>query len=60
MPRRRRGPHGCCVDPPAIVRQSVEPGTAVGLATVTAIHEAGLDCIVFVVPILPLLTDSPA
>ncbi|MGW6740705.1 radical SAM protein [Streptomyces sp. NPDC055025] len=45
------------------LQQSVEPGTATTaarLATVTAIREAGLDCTVFMSPILPLMTDSPA
>lgn len=45
------------------LQQSVEPGTATTharLATVTAIRQAGLDCTVFMSPILPLLTDSPA
>ncbi|OUE21045.1 Radical SAM superfamily protein [Clavibacter michiganensis] len=43
------------------LQQSVEPGTpttAARLATVTAIREAGLDCTVFMMPILPMLTDS--
>ncbi|MGH3416037.1 MAG: radical SAM protein, partial [Actinocrinis sp.] len=45
------------------LQQSVEPGTATTtarLATVRAIREAGMDCAVFVGPILPQLTDSPA
>ncbi len=44
------------------LRGSVEPGTATTaarLATVRAIRDAGLDCTVFMSPILPLLTDSP-
>jgi DNA repair photolyase len=43
------------------LQQSVEPGTpttAARLATVTAVREAGLDCTVFMMPILPMLTDS--
>ncbi|WP_329133341.1 radical SAM protein [Streptomyces sp. NBC_01476] len=45
------------------LQQSVEPGTATTaarLATVRAIRDAGLDCTVFMSPILPLLTDRPA
>jgi DNA repair photolyase len=44
------------------IQQSVEPGTAstaARLATVRAIRSAGLDCTVFLAPILPLLTDKP-
>ena len=43
------------------LQQSVEPGTpstAARLATVTAVRELGLDCEVFLMPILPYLTDS--
>ncbi|MEX1078951.1 MAG: Rv2578c family radical SAM protein [Homoserinimonas sp.] len=43
------------------LQQSVEPGTPTAkarLATVTAVREAGLDCSVFLMPILPFLTDS--
>jgi DNA repair photolyase len=42
------------------IQQSVEPGTATTaarLATVRAIRAVGLDCTVFLAPILPLLTD---
>ncbi|ROR97427.1 DNA repair photolyase [Salana multivorans] len=45
------------------LQQLVEPGTpttAARLATVAAAREAGLDCDVFVMPILPFLTDSTA
>lgn len=45
------------------LRESIEPGTPstkARLATVTAIREAGLDCSVFMMPILPYLTDSRA
>ena len=45
------------------LQQSVEPGTPTAkarLATVTAVREAGLDCAVFLMPILPFLTDSRA
>jgi DNA repair photolyase len=44
------------------LQQSVEFGTATArarLATVAAIRAAGLDCTVFLSPILPLLSDSP-
>jgi DNA repair photolyase len=44
------------------VQQSVEPGTATTaarLATVRAIRDAGMDCTVFMAPILPRLTDQP-
>lgn len=43
------------------LQQSVEPGTPRAkerLATVTAVRNAGLDCSVFMMPILPWLTDS--
>ncbi len=43
------------------LQQSVEPGTpttTARLATVTAIRDAGLDCTVFMMPILPMLTDG--
>ncbi|WP_193555586.1 intein-containing Rv2578c family radical SAM protein [Orlajensenia leifsoniae] len=43
------------------LQQSVEPGTPTTkarLATVTAVREAGLDCGVFMMPILPFLTDT--
>jgi DNA repair photolyase len=45
------------------LQQSVEPGTpttAARLATVTAARELGLDCEVFMMPILPYLTDTGA
>ncbi|MDR6904819.1 DNA repair photolyase [Agromyces sp. 3263] len=45
------------------LQQSVEPGTPstkARLATVTAVREAGLDCAVFMMPILPYLTDTRA
>lgn len=45
------------------LQQSVEPGTpsaTARLATVTAVREAGLDCSVFLMPILPYLTDTRA
>ncbi len=45
------------------LQQSVEPGTPTAkarLATVTAVREAGLDCSVFLMPILPYLTDTKA
>ncbi|QCR19011.1 Rv2578c family radical SAM protein [Agrococcus sp. SGAir0287] len=45
------------------LQQSVEPGTpstAARLATVRAVREAGLDCEVFLMPILPGLTDTRA
>ncbi|HEV7184684.1 MAG TPA: Rv2578c family radical SAM protein [Leifsonia sp.] len=45
------------------LQQSVEPGTPstkARLATVTAVREHGLDCSVFLMPILPYLTDSRA
>lgn len=43
------------------LQQSIEPGTpaaAARLATVTAVRDAGLHCSVFLMPILPYLTDS--
>lgn len=43
------------------LQQSVEPGTptaAARLATVRAARDAGLDCGVFLMPVLPHLTDS--
>lgn len=45
------------------LQQAVEPGTPstkARLATVTAVREAGLDCAVFLMPILPYLTDTTA
>lgn len=45
------------------LQQEVEPGTpstAARLATVRAVRDAGLDCAVFVMPILPGLTDTDA
>jgi DNA repair photolyase len=45
------------------LQQSVEPGTpstAARLATVTAARDHGLDCTVFLMPILPYLTDTKA
>jgi DNA repair photolyase len=45
------------------LQQSVEPGTpttAARLATVKAVREAGLSCAVFLMPVLPFLTDSIA
>lgn len=45
------------------LQQSIEPGTPTTkarLATVTAIRERGLDCAVFLMPILPYLTDTRA
>lgn len=45
------------------IQQSVEPGTPTAtarLATVTAVREAGLNCSVFLMPILPFITDSIA
>jgi DNA repair photolyase len=44
------------------LQQSIEPGTATTaarLATVRAIRDTGMDCTVFISPILPLLTDRP-
>ncbi|GAA2249704.1 Rv2578c family radical SAM protein [Herbiconiux moechotypicola] len=43
------------------LQQSIEPGTpstAARLATVRAVREKGLDCQVFLMPVLPLLTDG--
>jgi DNA repair photolyase len=43
------------------LQQSVEPGTPTTksrLETVKAVREAGLDCSVFMMPILPYLTDT--
>jgi len=43
------------------LQQSVEPGTpstTARLATVTAARELGLDCEVFMMPVLPCLTDT--
>ncbi|SDH95197.1 Rv2578c family radical SAM protein [Agrococcus jejuensis] len=45
------------------LQQSVEPGTpstSARLATVRAVREAGLDCEVFLMPVLPGLTDTRA
>ncbi|BDZ45748.1 Rv2578c family radical SAM protein [Naasia aerilata] len=45
------------------LQQSVEPGTpttAARLATVAAARERGLPCSVFVMPVLPYLTDTKA
>jgi DNA repair photolyase len=45
------------------LQQSVEPGTPTTkarLATVTAVREHGLDCAVFLMPIIPYLTDTRA
>lgn len=45
------------------LQRSIEPGTpttAARLATVTAVREAGFDCSVFLMPILPYLTDTRA
>jgi DNA repair photolyase len=45
------------------LQQTVEPGTpttAARLATVTAARDHGLDCAVFLMPILPYLTDTRA
>ncbi|MDM4764190.1 Rv2578c family radical SAM protein [Galbitalea sp. SE-J8] len=45
------------------LQQSIEPGTpstSARLATVTAVRDAGLDCSVFLMPILPYLTDTRA
>ncbi|RFA16463.1 radical SAM protein [Subtercola boreus] len=43
------------------LQQSVEPGTPSAkarLATVRAVRDAGIDCSVFVMPVLPHLTDT--
>ena len=45
------------------LQRSIEPGaptTKSRLATVRAVRESGLDCAVFMMPILPFLTDSRA
>ncbi|WP_123292142.1 Rv2578c family radical SAM protein [Curtobacterium sp. PhB78] len=45
------------------LQQSVEPGTpttAARLATVRAIRDAGLGCAVFLMPVLPYITDTRA
>ena len=45
------------------LQQLLEPGTpttAARLKTVTAIREAGMDCTVFIAPILPMLSDQPS
>jgi len=45
------------------LQQSVEPGTPTAkarLSTVSAVREAGMDCSVFMMPILPHLTDTRA
>jgi DNA repair photolyase len=45
------------------LQETVEPGTPTAkarLATVTAVRNAGLDCGVLMMPILPYLTDSKA
>ncbi len=45
------------------LQKSIEPGTPSAkarLATVTAVRNAGLDCSVFLMPILPYLTDTKA
>ncbi|MFZ7087066.1 Rv2578c family radical SAM protein [Curtobacterium sp. RRHDQ10] len=45
------------------LQQSVEPGTpttAARLATVRAVRDAGLDCSVFLMPIIPFVTDTRA
>ena len=45
------------------LQQSVEPGTPTAkarLATVAAVREAGLDCSVLLMPVLPYLTDTRA
>ncbi|MWB98739.1 Rv2578c family radical SAM protein [Agromyces seonyuensis] len=45
------------------LQRSIEPGTpstAARLATVTAARDAGFDCAVFLMPILPFLTDTKA
>jgi DNA repair photolyase len=43
------------------LQQSIEPGTPTAkarLATVRAVREAGLECSVFMMPIMPFLTDT--
>ena len=45
------------------LQQSIEPGTPSAkarLATVAAVRDAGLECSVFLMPILPYLTDTRA
>jgi DNA repair photolyase len=45
------------------LQQSVEPGTpttSARLATVRAVRDAGLDCSVFLMPVLPYITDTRA
>ncbi|WP_353813312.1 Rv2578c family radical SAM protein [Agromyces sp. SYSU T00266] len=45
------------------LQRSIEPGTpttSARLATVTAVRDAGFDCTVFLMPILPYLTDTRA
>lgn len=45
------------------LQQAIEPGTptaAARLATVTAVRDAGLDCSVFLMPVIPHLTDTRA
>lgn len=45
------------------LQRSIEPGTpttSARLATVTAVRDAGFDCSVFLMPILPYLTDTRA
>jgi len=45
------------------LQQSIEPGTPAAsarLATVAAVREAGMNCAVFMMPILPFLTDTRA
>jgi DNA repair photolyase len=45
------------------LQKSIEPGTPSAearLRTVTAVREAGFDCSVFLMPILPYLTDTKA
>ncbi len=45
------------------LQNSIEPGTPstkARLATVTAVREAGLECSVFMMPVIPYLTDSKA
>ncbi|MCJ1713464.1 Rv2578c family radical SAM protein [Microbacterium sp. M1A1_1b] len=45
------------------LQQSVEPGTpstAARLATVRAVRDAGLSCSVFLMPVLPYITDTVA
>ncbi|MBT2502942.1 Rv2578c family radical SAM protein [Curtobacterium sp. ISL-83] len=45
------------------LQQTVEPGTpttSARLATVRAVRDAGLDCSVFLMPVLPYITDTRA